>query len=108
MLLLGTVNYIVIVILLALVVMLMSAASLFTSSYIAARFNPWGKGGTVAGALNCAASFGVVAANTLFTKIADEFGWHGTIIVWIVIMTISLIVSASHIPIWTRFLKKKV
>lgn len=107
MLLLGEVHYLVIVTLLALVVMLMSAASLFTTSYIAARFNPCGKGATVAGALNCTASFGVVAANTLFTGIADSFGWHGTIISWVIIMIISLVISASHIPIWTKFLKSR-
>ncbi len=107
MLLLGQVHHIIIVILLALVVMLMSAASLFTTSYIAARFNPWGKGATVAGALNCTASLGVVAANTLFTGIADAFGWHGTIVVWVVIMVASLAVSAAHIPIWTKFLKSR-
>ena len=107
MLLLGQVHHIVIVILLALVVMLMSAASLFTTSYIAARFNTFGKGATIAGALNCTAALGVVAANTLFTGIADAFGWHGTIMVWIVIMAVSLVISALHIPIWTKFLKSK-
>lgn len=107
MLLLGKVSYILIIVLLALVVMLMSAASLFTSSYIAARFNKWCKGATVAGALNCTASFGVVAANTLFTGIADTKGWHGTIVVWIIIMVVSLIIAASHIPVWTKFLRDR-
>ena len=106
MLLIGKVSPIIIVILLALVVMLMSAASLFTTSYIASRFNIYGKGATVAGILNSAASFGVASANTLFTGLA-EGGWIYTIIAWIVIMVISLIISAINIPIWTKFLKNR-
>lgn len=106
MLLIGKVSPIIIVILLALVVMLMSAASLFTTSYIASRFNIYGKGATVAGILNSAASFGVSSANTLFTGLA-EGGWIYTIIAWIVIMVISLIISAINIPIWTKFLKNR-
>ena len=102
----GKISPIIIVILLALVVMLMSAASLFTTSYIASRFNVYGKGATVAGILNCAASFGVVAANTLFTGLA-EGGWIYTIIAWIVIMAVSLAISAINIPIWTKFLKNR-
>ena len=107
MLLIGRVHYIVIVVLLALVVMLMSAASLFTTSYIAARFNKWGKGATIAGILNASASLGVVASNTLFTGLADTVGWYGTITVWIAIMVVSLILSAIHVPIWARFLRNK-
>lgn len=106
MLLIGKVSPIIIVILLALVVMLMSAASLFTTSYIASRFNIYGKGATVAGILNSAASFGVASANTLFTGLA-EGGWIYTIIAWIVVMVISLIISAINIPIWTKFLKNR-
>ncbi len=106
MLLIGRVDPIVIVILLALVVAAMSAASLFTTSYIAARFNAYGKGATVAGLLNCSASFGVVASNTLFTGLA-EISWETTIIAWIVIMAVSLIISLINIPIWSRFLRKK-
>lgn len=106
MLLIGKISPIIIVILLALVVMLMSAASLFTTSYIASRFNIYGKGATVAGILNSAASFGVSSANTLFTGLA-EGGWIYTIIAWIVIMVISLIISAINIPIWTKFLKNR-
>lgn len=107
MLLIGRVHYVVIVILLSLVVMIMSAASLFTTSYISARFNKWGKGATVAGILNASASLGVVAANTLFTGLADTVGWYGTITVWLVIMVISLVIAAINIPMWTKFLKSR-
>ncbi len=106
MLLIGKVSSIIIVVLLALVVTLMSAASLFTTSYIASRFNIYGKGATVAGILNCSASFGVVASNTLFTGLA-QISWQTTIIAWIIIMAVSLIISAINIPIWTKFLKNR-
>lgn len=106
MLLIGKVSSLLIVILLAIVVMLMSAASLFLSSYIAAGFNIYGKGATVAGILNCAASFGVVASNTLFTGLA-QISWHATVISWIIIMAVSLVISAANIPVWSKFLKNR-
>ena len=67
------------------------------------------EGGTVTYELTPTAeslSFGVVAANTLFTGLA-EGGWIYTIIAWIVIMAVSLAISAINIPIWTKFLKNR-
>ena len=61
----------------------------------------------VAGILNASASLGVVAANTLFTGLADTVGWYGTITVWLVIMVISLVIAAINIPMWTKFLKSR-
>ena len=106
-LLVGKIHYIFIVILLALIVLFMSGGTIFTTSYIAARFNRWGKGATVAGILNCSASLGIVTANLVFTALADNVGWIGTIIVWLILMTIALILSLLAIPTWGRFLKNR-
>ena len=106
-LLVGKISYYLLILLLALVVMLMSACSLFTTSYVASRFNTWGKGATAAGILNCMASLGVVAANTVFTGVAEGYGWGGTATLWVVMMAAALALTSITIPIWTRFLQKR-
>lgn len=106
-LLIGSVSYWVIVILISLIIMLMGGGTLFTTSFIAARYNCYGKGATVAGILNCFASLGVVAANTIYTSLADSIGWHGTIAVWIALMAVALILSILSIPVWGKFLKSR-
>ena len=102
----GKISYQLLVVLLSIVVMMMSAASLFVSSYVATRFNIWGMGATAAGVLNCMASLGIVASNTVFTGIAEAWGWFGTAIIWVSIALASVIMLLVLIPIWTKFLKK--
>jgi sugar phosphate permease len=104
-LLVGKIHYVALVIILALIVMLMSGCSIFTTSYAAAKFNKWGKGATVAGILNCTASFGVVGANLIFTAIAEGAGWFGTAVVWVIMMAVSILITLTLIPIWSAFLK---
>ena len=104
-LLLGSISYWWIVIFMSLIVMLMGATSLFTTSYIAARFNKWGKGATVAGILNCASSLGIVAANALFTGLSESIGWHGVVVVWVITMSTATLLSFVVIPLWTKFIK---
>lgn len=104
-LLVGKIHYVALVIVLALIVMLMSGCSIFTTSYAAAKFNKWGKGATVAGILNCTASFGVVGANLIFTAIAEGAGWFGTAVVWVIMMAVSILITLILIPIWSAFLK---
>lgn len=104
-LLVGKLHYVALVTTLALLVMLMSGCSIFTTSYAAAKFNKWGKGATVAGILNCTASFGVVGANLIFTAIAEGAGWFGTAVVWVIMMAVSILITLTLIPIWSAFLK---
>jgi sugar phosphate permease len=106
MLTIGNVSYWVIIALMAVIVFLMSGASVFTSSYIAARFSRWGKDATVAGILNSGAALGIVAANMGFTAIADATDWNITILVWILVMVVSILLIGIFIPMWTKFLKK--
>ena len=107
LLFIGNISYWLIVVLLSLIVLFMSAGTLFTTSFIAARFNKYGKGGTIAGILNCFASLGVVTANTLYTGLADNLGWYITIATWIVLMAVALVVSIITVPIWAKFLKRR-
>lgn len=103
----GKLDYRVMVVVLAFIVMAMNACSLFTTSYIAARFNEYGKGATVAGILNASASLGIVLANTLFPGLADGVGWYGTVVVWVIMMAVALVFTIVFIPLWTRFIKKR-
>ena len=107
LLFLGKVNYLVILLLLAIVALLLGATTLFTMTYIAARYSKWGKGATVAGMMNCTASVGVVAANSLSPALADHFSWRIVSIVWIAMLALTLLLSVALMPIWTRFWKKQ-
>lgn len=103
----GKLDYRLMVVVLALIVMAMNACALFTTSYIAARFNKYGKGATVAGILNASASLGIVLANTLFPGLADLVGWYYTVLVWVIMMGVALAFTVAFVPFWTRFLKKR-
>lgn len=107
LLLVGKVNYILIIVFLAIMVFLLSCASMFTSSYIAGKFGRWNMGATVAGFVNGGAALGIVLANMLFTAIADNNGWLFTIRVWIFMMLGAIILSIVFLFIWTKFLKKR-
>ena len=107
LLFLGRINYLVIIVLLALVALLLGATTLFTMTHIAARFSKWGKGATVAGTMNCTASVGVVAANSLSPMLADTFSWGIVAIVWIGVLVLTLISSLVLMPLWMRFWKKQ-
>jgi len=102
---LGKIDYRIMVVILSFIVMFMNSCTLFTTSYIAARFNKYGKGATVAGILNASASLGIVLANTLFPGLADSVGWQGTVVVWVVMMCIAAILVLIYLPLWTKFLK---
>ena len=106
LLLLGRVHYVAIVIFTSLVVLMTSAAALFTS-YISARFNKWGKSGTVAGAFNAMTSLGIVVSNFVFTRVAERFNWIVTIELWIVMLVISIILLFIIAKMWKRFLQTK-
>jgi MFS family permease len=104
--LIGRINYWIMIALLSLIVMFMSSVSLFTTSYIAAKFNRYGKGATVAGILNAMASLGIVVAYTLFPGLADFVGWKMTIVAWMVILAIAAVLSFMFLVFWSQFLKK--
>ncbi len=106
LLLTGRIHYWWIVIFLSFLVLMMNASSLF-SSYIAARFNKWGKGATLAGAVNMMTSLGIVVSNFVFTRVVEGFGWTITIWVWVVLLALSNALLLVIAPVWRRFLRTK-
>lgn len=101
----GEISYFAILICASAIVLFTSGAGLFTTSYIAARFNRWGKGATVAGLLNCLASLGIVATNLVFTALADGIGWRSTAVVWVVLISLVFLLSLITVPLWQKFRK---
>lgn len=107
LLLLGKVNYILMVVIFCVIVLFMSAASLFTS-YISARFNKWGKSGTLAGCFNALTSLGIVVSNFVFTRVTEHFNdWGVTIRIWLVMLVVSCVLLCIILPMWKRFLRTK-
>lgn len=106
LLLLGKVHYVWIVVFLCMIVLFMSAASLFTS-FISARFNKWGKSGTLAGAFNALTSLGIVVSNFVFTRVAERFNWTVTIEVWLAMLVGSILLLIVIARMWKRFLKNQ-
>ena len=107
LLLLGKVSYGVMIVILAAMALLLGATTLFTMTYIAARFGKWGKGATVAGTMNATASVGVVMANTLSPILADSFDWRVVILFWIGMLVMTVLLALVMVPLWTRFWKKQ-
>ena len=103
----GRVGYMMILLSCALIAMMMGAATLFTTSYIAARFNRYGHGGAVAGLINCFSSLGIVAAFTLFPAVSQSrFGWRGVAVVWAALMALAFLLCLVIRPLWSRFIRK--
>ena len=103
LLLTGRINYWWIVLFLSILVLMMNAA-LLLSSYIAARFNKWGKGATLASAINMMSSLGIVVSNFVFTRTA-EISWNLTIWIWVALLVLSNALLLVIAPLWKKFLR---
>ena len=112
LLLTGKISYWWIVIFLSVLVLTMNAA-LLLSSYIAARFNKWGKGATLASAINMMSSLGIVISNLVFTRVVDAFGadkaagWTAVIWIWVILLVLSNVLLFVIAPLWKKFLRTK-
>ena len=105
LLLTGRISYWWIVIFLSILVLMMNAA-LLLSSYVAARFNKWGKGATLASAINMMSSLGIVISNFVFTRTA-EISWTLTIWIWVVLLVLSNVLLFVIAPLWKKFLRTR-
>ena len=83
----------------------MGAITLF-QSYTIKKFEKFGCIGTLSGILNCMAALGIVLANYVFAKIADDFGWGFTTRCWLVLVVVALVLVLCAFPLFERFMKK--
>ena len=75
-------------------------------SYCYLRFAKFGKSGTAAGAVNAAASLGIVASSFGITRVADSYNWETVSAVYILLLILSAVLCAAALPFWKRFKKK--
>ena len=101
----GNVSIALIVVVLSLLLISVSSMTIFFS-YITKAFEKFGLGGTLAGLFNCMSAVGLVLANYVFAKLAEEFGWGFTTKSWLIIAIVCLALTALTIPIWKNFKKK--
>ncbi len=104
--LIGQINYWYILISLSLTVMLVHGASPFGQSYVALRFDKFGRIGTVSGILNAVASIGNVMASYLFAKIAEVLPWDTVTLIWLLISLSCVVLSVTVMRRWTKFIKR--
>lgn len=88
------------------VICIISSALTLQFSYISKTFAVFGCVGTLSGLFNCAASFGIMAWNFIFTRVADAYGWGTTAKLWLFVMMAAFIICLISIPIWKNFLKR--
>lgn len=105
-LLLGEINYWIIIAAMAIVTFGAGASTFFITSLIATKFNKWGKGATVAGLLNAFTAIGNVVAGAVITLIADNLGWRVSLLSLVAFIALALVISLLELPIWKRFKKK--
>ena len=103
--LVGRIGIVFIVGALVILMMLISAASVFFG-YISRVFERFGCSGTVAGMINCMAALGVVLANYVFARVAELFGWGVATASWLVLGAVAVFLMLIFVPIWKRFEKK--
>lgn len=103
--LVGNAPLLVIMVALVLMMITVSASTIFFS-FISKTFERYSCSGTVSGLFNCMASLGIVLANYVFTRLAELRGWGFTTTSWLVLAVVALVLSLLTIPLWNRFLKK--
>lgn len=101
----GDISIAIIVAVLALLLISVSSMTIFFS-YITKAFEKFGLGGTLAGLFNCMSAVGLVLANYVFAKLAEEFGWGFTTKSWLILAIVCFALVALTIPIWKNFKKK--
>ena len=72
-------------------------------SYYNMCFAPYGKNATAAGLSNAAASLGIVFESYGFVHIADLFGWNTVTSLWIIMIAVAALFTATAIPLSKRF-----
>lgn len=101
----GRVDLVFIIVALSLLMVSVSSMTVFFS-YISKAFERFGYGATLAGLFNCMSAVGIVIANYVFAKLADNYGWGVTTKSWLIIAIISFVLTAITVPVWKRFKKK--
>ena len=95
-------NILAMVIVLCVLSMFATAATLF-ASYFYATYTKYGKNGTAAGIGNAAASFGIVLLNYGVVKLSEIYDWTTVRIIWAVTVAVALLLIGAVMIINRRF-----
>ena len=101
----GKVHYLWILAALSLATALVHGAAPFGQSYIALRFEKYGRIGTVSGILNATASVGNILASYVFAKMAELMPWRMVAVSWLVVIGICMLLCTIAMPRWIKFIK---
>ena len=101
----GKIHLAVVVFLLTVVTTMMYSGHQLVNIIIPANFAKYNRAGAVAALINALGSFGSVVANILFGFLAENYGWNGTIISWIILATVAVAFCTMAVPLWTKFNK---
>ena len=101
----GKVHYIWILAALSIVTALVHGAAPFGQSYIALRFEKYGRIGTVSGILNATASVGNILASYVFAKMAELMPWRMVAVSWLGAILICILLCTVVLKRWTKFIK---
>ena len=99
----GNLHYMYVLISLSVCSLFFNIAGSF-SDYIPMRYVSFGKSGTVAGVLNCAAGLGNVFASYVFAYMAEFLPWRIVIFAWIVLLMVGIVLCLSIIKRWNSFI----
>lgn len=100
----GKVHYLWILAALSVATALVHGAAPFGQSYIALRFERYGRIGTVSGILNATASVGNILASYVFAKMAELMPWHMVTASWFSVIIICILLCLTVLRRWTRFI----
>lgn len=81
-------------------------ATVLFNSYYTATFAAFGKDGTVAGLMNCAASAALIVQIYGFSAIADGYGWIAVNKLWVVLGVFATLLALAALPIYIKFRKR--
>ena len=101
----GKVHYLWVLAALSIAVALVHGAAPFGQSYIALRFEKYGRIGTVSGILNATASVGNILASYVFARMAERMPWRMVVSSWLGVILICILLCTAVLKKWTRFIK---
>ena len=101
----GNVHYLWVLAALSIAVALVHGAAPFGQSYIALRFEKYGRIGTVSGILNATASVGNILASYVFAKMAELMPWRMVTMSWLTVVIICVLLCFAIFKRWTRFIE---
>ncbi len=99
----GKILVIFVVLLLAVMTTLMTAASQLLNVNLPSTFKYYNKVGMVAGISNAFGCFGCMLANYLYGFTAEAYGWLVTILIWVGLALVAFVFCLAAMPLWKRF-----